>query len=175
MKDKIVLDNLGLINKAIKDLNCRYRNQDEFEAYYYAGLIGLIKASKTYNSEKGKSTYLYKSIERRIKTVFDYNSNSRRNNGKIPISLNTEIKDMELMNIIASDYNLEKEVINKILIEDTLNKLKNKRYKKFIIEYYGINQEALNMQEIALKYGVSKQCVQQSIQWGLKLMRKEIK
>lgn len=175
MKEEIILNNLGLIHKAIKDLHCVYRNQEEYDNFYYAGLLGLIKASQTYDETKGKSTYLYNNICLRIKNVFRYNSNPKRHNGLAEVSLNIEIQNGELQDLIISNYNLEKEVLNKILIEDTLNKLKNRRYKTYIKEYYGIGTPQLNIPELALKYGVSKQCVQQTIKWGLELMRKEIK
>lgn len=174
MKDEIILDNLGLIHKAIKDLHCVYRNKEEFDTFYYAGLIGLINASKTYDKTKGKSGYLYRSIKFRIKNVFGYNSNPKRHNGKAPISLNTEVYETQLQDLIISDYNLEKEVINKMYVEYLLGKLKNKRYKKFIIEYYGIGVPELKMQEIADKYGVSRQYVHQCIHRGLDLIKERI-
>lgn len=173
MKDEIILNNLGLIHKAIKDLHCVYKNQEEFEEYYYAGLIGLIKASKTYDKTIGKSTYLYNNICLRIKSVFKYNSNPKRYNGKAEISLNLEQHGIELQDLIASNYNMEYEVINKIYVEKLLSKLKDKRYKQFIIEYYGIGCPELNMREIAQKYGVCVQNVQQAIQRGLRYLRKE--
>lgn len=175
MKEEIILNNLGLIHKAIKDLHCVYRNQEEYDNFYYAGLLGLIKASKTYDEAKGKSTYLYNNICLRIKNVFKYNSNPKRHNGLVEISLNTEIYNHEIQDIIPDKYNLEEDVTNKILIRDALNKLKDKKYKAFIKEYYGIDCPELNMREIAQKYGVSVQGVSQIIQWGLRLLRKEIK
>jgi RNA polymerase sigma factor (sigma-70 family) len=174
MKDEKIINNLGLIHKVIKDLNCVYRNDDEYDRFYYAGLFGLITAIKTFDEEKGNSTYLYNAIKYRIISVFNYNSNPRRYNGTTEISLNTEKYSAELQDYIVSDYNLEKEVINKIYVEYLLGKLKNKRYKKFIIEYYGINCPALNMREIAQKYGICQQNVSQAIKRGLWLLRKEI-
>lgn len=174
MRNEIILNNLGLINKVIKDLNCVWRNADEYERFYYAGLFGLIDASKKFDKEKGNSSYLYNAIRHRIISVFKYNSNPKRYNGKAEISLNLEQHGIELQDLIASNYNLEYEVINKIYVEKLLSKLKDKRYKQFIIEYYGIGCPELNMREIAKKYGVCVQNVQQAIQRGLRYLRKEI-
>lgn len=177
MKDEIILNNLGLIHKAIKDLHCEYRTKEQFEQYYYAGLFGLILASKTYDKAKGNSVYLYNSISARIRSAFKYNTSLKRNNGLVETSLNGIVKETneEYIEFLRDSYNLEEDVITRLTVRDALNKLKNKKYKQFIIEYYGIDCPALNMQELALKYGVSKQNIQQTIQWGLRLLRKEIK
>lgn len=169
MKDEIILNNLWLIKKVMKDLHCQYRDEEEYYAYYYAGLIGLIEASKTYDEKKGKSTYLYNGVYVRILNVFKYNTNPKRI--KTPISLNTEVNDIEYQDLIACDYNLEKKVTDKILIEELLSELKDKKYKQFIIEYYGIGTPSLNMRELAEKYGVCQQNISQSIRRGLEKLK----
>lgn len=175
MKDKIILNNLGLIHKAIKNLHCQYRTKDQYEEYYYAGLFGLIKASKVQNYNISKSSFLYICIKNEINRQFKKN-NANKRKIKYTLSLNKEMTEYgeEFIEQLEDNYNLEKDVITRLFIKDSLNKLKNKRYKQFIMEYYGIDTPPLNLQEIAEKYGVSKQNVQQLIQWGLKLLRKEI-
>lgn len=81
----------------------------------------------------------------------------------------------EYIEFLRDSYNLEEDVITRLTVRDALNKLKNKRYKQFIVEYYGIDCPALNTHELARKYGVSHQNVQQVIKWGLRLLRKEMK
>ena len=174
MRDKIILDNLGLIYKVIKDLNCVYRNEEEYNKFYYAGLFGLIDATKYYKSETGSSAYLYNAIKYRIISVFKYNSKPKRYNGMGEVSLNAEVYNIELQDLIPSKQNLEKEVIDKVYVEYLLSKLKDTRYKQLIIEYYGIGVPALNMRELAQKYGVCQQNISQLIQRGLSLLRKEI-
>ena len=104
MKDKIVLENLGLIYKVIKDLHCNYTNQEEFEQYYYAGLVGLIKASKTYDPTKSKSSYLVNGIRKSILSTFVIRSAKKRYTGMYNISLNKEINDIELQDLIVNEY-----------------------------------------------------------------------
>jgi len=176
MRDKNILNNLGLIVKVMQDLNCDLSNQDNFEEYYFAGLLGLMKASETYDSTKGKSGYLYKAIRGRIISVFRKNTSSKRSPYK-NISLNEVINDKgeELIDLIQDDYSFEQKLINKDYIHYLLNKLKNKRYKTFLLEYYGIGTEQLNLSEIALKYGVSKQFVYHSIKYALQRLKKIIK
>ncbi len=173
MREELILNNLGLIHKVMKDIHLNIRNEEEFNEYYYYGLVGLIKASNYFDPNKSKSSYLYKSIRREITDYIKQKVRYKRNPKKKDISLNTLLgDDAELQDFIKSDFNLEKYVIDKVFIDNELNKLKNKRYKAFLIEYYGINCPELNMQEIALKYGVSRQCVHQGIQLGLRLLRK---
>lgn len=171
MKDKIILDNLGLIYKAIKELNCIYKNEDEFEQYYYSGLIGLIQASKNYDCTKGESTYLYNSIKNEIKRLFHEKSALKR--AGETISLNTTIYGAELSDYISSGYDLEKEILNKVETERLLSTLKESQYKTFLKEYYGIDTPQLNSFEIAQKYGVSHQFVSERIKYALKKLRKE--
>lgn len=175
MKDEIILNNLGLITKAMKDMNCQLINPDDFEDYYFSGLVGLIIASKTYDDSKGKSTYLYKGIKKGI--MFNFLSRTRKKRDRLnqEISLSTPTNFGELQDIIPDTRRFENEVINKIIVHEALDRLKNTKYKQFIIEYYGIGVPQLNIRELALKYGVSKQSVQQTIKWGLEVLRKEIK
>lgn len=174
MKDDIILNNLGLIYKVIKDLNCCIKNDDDFEEYYFAGLMGLISASKTYDNNKSKSNYLYVSIKKRIINQFQIRNRAKRYTPHRNISSNIVVNEVELESLIPSKTNIEKKVTDKVLVEWLLGKLKNKQYKAYIIEYYGIGVPSLNMQEMALKYGKSKQYIHQSIQMGLRLMRKEL-
>lgn len=175
MKDEIVLNNLGLINKVIKDMNCQITNQDDFEEYYFVGLVGLLMASKKYDENKGKSTFLYNGIRKALIFNFLYRTRQKRNKLNKEISLNTPTANGEIQDYIPDTFRFENQVINKIIVHDALNKLKNTKYKQFIIEYYGIDCPALNTRELALKYGVSKQSVQQTIKWGLEVLRKELK
>ena len=174
MRDKLILDNLGLIYKVMKDMNCTYDSEEHIEEYYFAGLVGLIEATKYYDEEKGKSGFLYKSIQRRIISVFCKNERPKRK-GKTPVSLNTTINDIELIDLIRDTRNFEKEIITRDYIDWLLNKLKNKRYKKFLLEYYGIDTPSLKMHEIASKYGVSTQFVHNSIKYALTKLKKIIK
>ncbi len=47
--EKLVTDNLGLINLMIKKQNCKWETEDEFQNYYDYGLEGLIRGAKTYD------------------------------------------------------------------------------------------------------------------------------
>jgi DNA-directed RNA polymerase specialized sigma subunit len=109
--------------------------------------------------------------------MFNFLSRTRKKRDRLnqEISLSTPTNFGELQDIIPDTRRFENEVINKIIVHEALDRLKNTKYKQFIIEYYGIDVPQLNIRELALKYGVSKQSVQQTIKWGLEVLRKEIK
>jgi RNA polymerase sigma factor (sigma-70 family) len=174
MNEEVVLKNLGLINKVIKDMNCLIRDDEDYDFYYHIGLLGLIEASKTYNEEKGKSGYLYKGIKVRIFNAFRYNLSDKRHTTIPDISLNKTINDIELIDLIPSNYNMEEEIMTKVYVEQLLSKLKDKKYKTYLMEYYGIGSVKLTAREIAKKHGVSKQSVFDAINRGLGKLRKEI-
>ena len=171
-KEKIIIENIGLIYKMMRKLNCGY-TYEEREEYYFAGLIGLINASKTYDKEKSNTSYLLKSIQNSIIHTFIQRSAIKRQ-GKT-ISLNQEIgEEKELIDIIPDKYNLENEVIKKEQINqilNALNKLKNKQYKTFLKLYYGIGCKEQNICEISKKYGVSRQFVSKEIKTGIKKIK----
>lgn len=174
MKDEIILNNLGLIYKVMKDLHCNLSNENEFEDYYYAGLLGLIKASKTYDKAKGKSGYLYNAIKLNIYQEFTNRTRKKRHSDLKDVSINQEQSCLKLEDYLQSNINIEYEVLNKLYVEDILSKLKERQYKKFLIEYYGINTPQLNSKEIAQKYGVSQSFVNQSIRRAIKIIKKEV-
>lgn len=174
MKDEIILNNTGLIIQAMKDLKCRITCDEDFEDYYYAGLIGLIKASKNYDSQKGKSTYLYRGIKMAIQREFRTRSAKIRNYEK-PLSLNKEITPgVEFIELLEDSRNIETEIINKITVRDALNKLPKRRYKDILIKYYGIDCEEQSSPKIALKYGTTQQNINELRIRGLKRLKKEL-
>lgn len=173
MEDEI-LENINLVYKVIRDLNCYIRDEEDFDTYYNTGIIGLIQGIKNFDGNYKKSVFLYLSIKQEILRLFTHNSYKKRTHRKM-YSLNNSINEIEYIDLLKDKFNLEQFVVNKVYIEQLIDKLKNKQYKRFIIEYYGINCPSLNMQEIADKYGISRQNVQQAIKRGLDHLRKEIK
>ena len=178
MRNKIILDNLGLIYKAMIDLHCNTTDEEQRDEYFYAGLLGLYNAIDTFDETKNTkpSTYYYKCITNKIKQLFKHKTIQK--NGELrDLSLNIQVRGVDLEDLIPSNNDLMSEVIKsetKEIIHKALNKLKNTKYKEYLQEYYGINREQLNMREMARKYGVSHQCIQQNVQTGLKRMRKII-
>lgn len=169
---KEIEENIGLIWKVIQDLHCNLKDEEEREEYFFNGLLGLYDGVRTYDKTKGikKTTYYYTCIKYKIIWWF------KKKPPKL-LSLNTPIKEAELIEFIPDKCNLEQEIIKKEQLEyiyKAINKLKNSQYKRVFMEYYGINQEPKKRKELALKYGVSINCICVQIKQAIKKIRKEI-
>lgn len=134
---------------AIKYKNYKYKNQDEFQEYFDAGEIGLLRGIRTYNPSMGYkiSTYLYRCICNEIRnSVSTCNRLKRKNAFGETISLNMIIENVngdmcELIDLIPSDVNIEKQYERKYLIEsiiDEVNMLKEKDVE-IMKRFYGID------------------------------------
>lgn len=173
--NELITENLYLVKTAIKQLHCKFNSEEEWQEYYQIGCLGLVKATKTIDLTKAKKKYLLRGIKYEI--LLNFKSNTLKKNFKT-ISLNELVGDeTEKIDLIPSDFDIEEEILRldrKDIVHKALNKLKNTQYKKFLYEYYGIDTPELNQSEIAQKYGISKQCVQNQIQRGLKILKKEL-
>ena len=170
-EEELYLEHKALIYMAIKQKHLYLSTDDEWQKYYDAGEIGLIKGIRSFDETKGYkiSTYLFTCISREILRVIQLDNLPKRKNpyGK-DISLNQIVDDdstepTELMDFIPSEVDIEKEVEEKIKYEHlytALEHLRNQKCKEIIIMYYGLygNKER-TLEEIGNKLGISKQRV----------------
>lgn len=177
-RNNIILKHLYLVPIVIRNTHCQYHTKEEYDEFYQIGSLGLVKAMEKYDKTKSTKKYLYTCIRQEIMRYFQYKSTKSRYPTKRTISLNDLIgEDTELIELIPSNTNIEEEVITnetKNRIRKRLNKLKNTKYKAILFEYYGIDTNSKNLTEIAQKYGVSRQYIQQQIKRGLEQLRKEL-
>ena len=166
MKDEIVLNNIGLIYKAIKDLNCQYRTEDDFEDYYFAGLVGLINASKMYDPNKSNTSFLYKCITNEIKKIFTIR-NAKKRKGRA-LSLNQTINNMEYIDLIPSGLHYDEQIILKEWINSSINRLKNKKDADIIRKRF---LKDMKIREIAKENHITRQMVEQRLRNGLKALK----
>lgn len=182
-EEKLYLENKPLIYMAIKQKHLYWTTDDEWQKYYDAGEIGLIKGIRSFDETKGYkiSTYLFTCISREILRVIQLDNLPKRKNpyGK-DISLNQIVDDdstesSELIDFIPSDIDIEKEVEEKIKYEHlytALEHLKNQKCKEIIIMYYGLygNKEH-TLEEIGNKLGISKRRVSSLKDKGIKKIK----
>lgn len=167
--------NRNLIYHVLKKNNLYYRKEE----LYDLGLIGLTKAINTYNNDKGIrfSTYAYTCIQNEIKQELRKENGIKRKANNCTISLNKEINcandNIELQDLIQSNTNIEEEYEKKETIKElyiNINKL-NKREKKLICYYYGINCDKKNQEELSIMYNISQAQVSRRIKAILKKLR----
>ena len=92
MKSELILKHKGLIIRVMKDLHCSIKNEDDFDDYFFIGLMGLLRGLKSYDETKGKSTYLYLCIKTALTNEFKRRKKLLQNSYKT-ISLNYIVAD----------------------------------------------------------------------------------
>ena len=168
-----------LIYKVIKDLNCRYRTEEEWQEYYDFGEMGLLKAINTYDFRNEKSTYFYKCIRREILWLFRYKGmNKRKINYLLLESLNDKLQDDAELYEIIEDQNvdIEKQILKNEKYEilyKAIDSLKPS-YKDIICKYYGIKCKKYTLEEIALIYNTSRQALHFKKDNALKTLKKTL-
>lgn len=179
MKDQEITKHIPLIKKVIRDMHCRYRTEEEYQEYYSAGTLGLVKGAKTYDGSVKVSTYLYACIKNEIAQVFTYNSRQKRY-GQVE-SLNKLIKDGdessgELQDTIASEEDIEKEFQERQEYEKlyrAINMLKPYK-RKLIIENYGLHCKKKTIRELAKEHGKSRTGTLNAIHSAIKQIKENL-
>ena len=154
MRNKLILENLGLIHKAMKNLHCEYKDKDDYDEIYNAGLFGLINGVDTYDNERDLGYYLYVCIANEIKRLFQTRTLKKNYNGLQEVSLNEIMYDgvTELGETIPTEEDLEYDTLEKCKIErikQILKKIDEKLNLKILYQYYGILYDKKNMYELA--------------------------
>lgn len=176
MDDKFILENERLIYLVLRDMKL-LRKQ---EMYYDVGMIGLVKACRTYDKEKGYtfSTYAYKVIKHEILRELKKENTEIRKSNKNTISLNTLLsfdgnEEITLQDKIPDDFNLEEHIETKEENEKlyTMIKTLTKKEQETICLYYGIGCKSLNGREIAEKLGVSRELIYKRKERALEKLR----
>lgn len=183
MEERLVLDNIKLIYKCIKDLNCQYKTEDEFQNYYDAGLVGLINGAKTYDPSVAKqSTYLYKCIKNGITRYFQTSeSDCRKINKMRKTSIDDNVydeSDLTYAEIIPDpNVDIEQEIENQIKLEAVIKCLDyiDKKDALIIRKYYGIcGEERKSLEEIGKQLGVSRERANQRRARGIRKIKAKI-
>lgn len=181
VQNQMILDNVKLITYMIKKMNL----MKNYEEFYEIGLFGLIDGVKHYNPDFGikQSTFLAKCIESKILMEFRRRKSDIRKANYNAISLDKEIevdkfgKAITLNDIIASEFNLEDEVIR----NDDLNLIINKMSilsdkERFVINHtYELNNcKKLSQKEIGNVLNVPQGTISRIKNRAIKKIRKEI-
>lgn len=182
--DKLVLDNIPLISKVIKDLRCYWRSEDEREEIYYYGLMGLIKGTKVYDYSVKPSSFLYPCISNEIKHYMRLsNMDKRKIHKETMVSIYKEVgekRDTELIEFFEDEnINVEQELMDKLEVEKimyAMNKVLTKKQKMYLCQYYGVyGYKPMAFNEMARKYNCSRQNIKQTIEWAKRKIKDYLK
>ena len=184
-KDDLIVENIPLIYKCIKDMHCYWKTDDEFQSLYDAGLEGLIRGSKEYDDSKGKpSTFLYPCIKNMIcREIYLSECNKRKINKEVMVSLNKQVNsenDTTYEDFIKdSNINIEEEVEQKFELErllNAVNSLKNEKDKLAIKMYYGLDGYPEGTYESVSKVmGVTREMIRQRVFRAKEKLREYLK
>ena len=175
-RNTLVEHNLRLVAHIIKKY---YQNDSSGDDLVSIGTIGLIKAIDTFDMSKSikLSSYASRCIENEILMYFRNNRKSAQD-----ISLNDTIdtdKDgnpLTLMDIIASDMDIEENVDTKLHLEvlrDYIDETLTDREKEIVLKRYGIGGEKVRTQrELAKSLGISRSYISRIEKKALEKLRK---
>lgn len=163
-KHELILHNLRLVAHIAKKYHHIQQDQEELISI---GVVGLIKAILSYNTEKSirLATYASRCIENEILMFLRF-SKKYQNDISLhePIGTDRDGNDIIMLDVINSntpdfaeqiDLSQEK---NKMF--RAIDKVLTERERYVIIQRYGLmNQDVLTQQEIALKLGISRSYV----------------
>ena len=180
-EEELILNNLPLIKKVIKDMKLYWRTDDEFQDFYDAGVEGLIKGAKQYNSSISKpSTYLITCIRHEIcKHLYLSECDKRKVHKETLVSLDKEVgNETTLADFLQSDINIEEEILKKLEIEkllNTIDKCLTQRQKKYICKSYGLNgYKQKSFEAIAAEENCSRSNVYSIVKRAKKILKKQL-
>lgn len=178
--ENLITDNLKLINYTIKKMNIYWNTEDEYQDYYDAGLLGLIRGVKKYDPSVGKiSTFLVTCIRNAINVEIN-NKNQSRHKNEYGNDLSLEYEYIEpsgdgvcLKDTLADkNENVEDKVIKKMQYEEVVKRIDylEKSNERLYMKYrFGIiDGKCYSMPEIGKKFGVSHQFVREVINRAIK-------
>lgn len=164
-EEELIVKHKGLIFLAIKEMRLYWKTQDEYQDFVDAGYDGLLNGIRSYNKDKGikPSTYYFTCIKHEIgKTI--QRKTRKRCTGKV-ISLNLQINEVddELIDIIASDVDIQKEVEDKLLAErivEIVEELPIEKDIEVIKHNFGLDgYKQVSCSELARMWGVNKNSI----------------
>ena len=164
-KEQVILNNVGMVGLVLKSLNLNTQDED----LYSIGMIGVVKAVNTFNSDKGVkfSTYATPIIrneilatrrKKRITPVFSLDEPHQLENGDL----------VNFSETIADSKRFEEEVIADMQMKKVLSSL-NDREKKII----SLSMDGKTQRKIAETLGLSQSYISRIIKSIYKKWRKQ--
>lgn len=164
-KDKlqIIEEYNGLINKYVnmyfRSIKGNDVSKDDLKQEI---ILGLLNDLDKLDESKGKSVFIEKSIENNCLSYIKTRNRIKRGSGLADDSLDKKIinddENINLIDVIGSDYDLEYDTINNIIIKDVL-KFASKKFNNRDISIVNMHSHGYTFREIASYLNLSKQRV----------------
>lgn len=179
MTNEDVIQFEKFIFMAMKRLHIHWNTEEEHQEYIDCGYDGILKGLSKYDASLGfqKSTFVYKCIETEIKRKIYLNQMKKRIT-KV-VSLNTEIEEGELIDLIPDDIDIEEQVTKKLMIEkvkELVNLLPKEKDRQVITLLYGLDgNKPLTIRATAKVMGVNRNAIASRKNKILKTLQEKIK
>ena len=175
--ESLVIDNENLIYHILKKLHL----YDQREEYYDIGMIGLVKAAKTFDETKGYKFNTY-AVSIIFNEILGYRRKENSDKRKIiynSISLNTIVyENITLEETIENNVDIEQELIKKEQIKELYKAISLlKAEDQIVLKYsYGLNNcHRLTQNEIADLLNKSQAQVSRIRIRAIKQLKKHLK
>lgn len=177
--DKLTVHNLRLVAHIVKKYYASSKDQEDLISI---GSIGLIKAVHTFKPDKNIrfSTYASRCIENEILMHFRGLKKSSQNMYMSdPIDVDKNGNPLTLLDIIASDIDLENEIETKVrgeLAKELIEEVLSPREKIIIKLRFGIEEQIpLTQREVAQRLNISRSYVSRIEKKALNTLKKQFK
>lgn len=179
-RNKLIEHNLRLVAYIVKKHYSEAKDQDDLISI---GTIGLIRATETFDFEKGThfSTYASKCIENQIKMFF---RKTKRQQTEVflnePIDHDKDGNAITIADIFSDDTDIAEEVDIKLstqMLYKYINEVLNEREKLIICKRYGLMQndgtagKPLAQREVAKMLGISRSYISRIEKKALQKLR----
>lgn len=173
-RERLCTENLNLIYHVLQQMGL----YNKCDLYYDVGVIGLVKASKVYDENKGVKfiTYASRCIRNEIcREIITQNYIKRKANlNTLSLDSYTKSENMAFKDLIDSEIDIENETIKKEykkMLYENISKL-NTREQFIILNYYGMLEKSLNIQEISQRLSITESTVYGIKRRALKKLKK---
>lgn len=162
---QLVIENENLVYDIIHK---RFRGNLD---YVDIGWIGLIKAANTFDQSRGAkfSTYAYRIVFNEI--CMEIRKQVSRSNVLNCVSLDLQINNFTLNEMIPSSFNLQESVENRDILENIKNILTEKEYDILCKTYGLFGRNQLNQVQIANQYSVTQSYICRIIQKAMSKLK----
>ena len=160
----LILRNMRLVAHMVKHYN--YGDKD-IEELISIGTIGLIKAVRTFNSDKGNrlATYAAKCIDNELLMAFrSEKKKSREVSLQEPVGTDKEGNEINIIDILDNN---EKDFLDSYILKcdinvlyEAVNNALNKREREIIVRRYGLyDVDTVTQRELAHEMNISRSYV----------------
>lgn len=175
----LVLKNMRLVAHMVKHYNF---DEKDIEEYLSIGTIGLIKAIKTFNNEKGSrlATYAARCIDNELLMALRGEKKKNRDVSlQEPVGTDKEGNEISIFDVIDNgersfvDAYILKNDVKKLL--EGINEVLTKREKQIIIHRYGIySGNEMTQRELAERLNISRSYVSRIEKKALAKLKKYV-